>query len=153
MVMRPVQIMSKPPAYPHVCVVCGKQDDRDYFVDLGFDISDLYQPVWEGCVYLCNMCMENVVNSYQAQLTKYHGTDLLKGHTYKYVEGLDPAQGELDFNGTGSDVVDDSTEPGTDGDDNGTSQDSEPAKSSDPEIISAKSVILGSLGLTFDSVK
>jgi hypothetical protein len=157
MVMRPVMIVDKPPVHPHVCVQCGKQDDRDYFVDLGFDISVLYQPLWEGCIYLCNLCMENIVNSYQAALTKFYGTDNLQGQTYKYADGVDPLQGELDLNGT-----DGSDEPGTtptdvepvsatDEIDYVVSTNSESTESSNNAVIDASTVILGNVGLTFSN--
>jgi hypothetical protein len=152
MVMRPVQIVDKPPVHPHVCVQCGKQDDRDYFVDLGFDISVLYQPLWEGCIYLCNLCMENLVNSYQTQLTKFYGTDALQGQTYKYADGVDPLQGELDLNGTdepGTIVADVEPVSGTDEIDYVVSGDSESPEPSDLEIIDASTIILGNLGLSF----
>jgi len=168
--MRPVMIVSKPPAHPYVCIQCGKQDERDYFVDLGFDISDMYHAVWEGCVYLCNFCMENVVKSYKDQVTIFYGTQKLEGQTYKYADGINPDQGELDLNGTGSEgpsngafesdtnsestddnagiITDVESVSGTNEIDYVVSGSGESSESSHTETIDAATIILGNLGLT-----
>ncbi len=61
---RPVLRQDVPPAYPHVCIVCGHGAGpyREFFIDLGFDITTLYQPIREGAVYLCNACAPSIVD-------------------------------------------------------------------------------------------
>jgi hypothetical protein len=65
--MRPVSILSNPVAEPGICGKCTSQD-RDWYVDLGFDTvfnmeaGETGYPIWtEGVVYLCCDCFNSLV--------------------------------------------------------------------------------------------
>lgn len=94
--MRPVQIVERPHIHPGVCVTCGLQSGRDYFVDLGLEISVLYQPLTEGPVYLCSECMTNLINEYYARLSEWNASYNAPavGDTFTYLES---DQQELNF--------------------------------------------------------
>ena len=95
MVMRPVAIVDKPPIHPHVCVVCGKQNEREYFVDTGIDIDHQYfQAVFEGSLFLCCICMESLINDYYAKLSKHIDHLPAASNMYTY---LNAGQDELPF--------------------------------------------------------
>jgi len=65
--MRPVQILRNPVAEPGVCGKCTSQD-RDWYVDLGFDTmfnseqEGTGYPLWtDGVIYLCCDCFNSLV--------------------------------------------------------------------------------------------
>lgn len=71
--MRTVQRTDNPQAFPYACIICGlgKGPQRQFFIDMGFDIAGKYQPLNEGSVYLCNECAPSVVDSLLKILNTY----------------------------------------------------------------------------------
>lgn len=66
MAQGPVQIMDKPIAHPYVCMSCGIAENRKYYVDTGLDVDQqMFQPLWDGRIYLCNECIEGIITDYQ----------------------------------------------------------------------------------------
>ena len=66
--MRDVAIYNHPVTVPGVCGKCGSQD-RDWFVDLGFDTifnqepDSIGTPTWtDGTIYLCSDCYCNLID-------------------------------------------------------------------------------------------
>lgn len=59
--MRPPIVMAKPNYPPHVCLNCGMQDSRLWFVDLGLDLDMYFNPLLNGTIYLCNACWDSIV--------------------------------------------------------------------------------------------
>ena len=69
---RPVQCLDLPIVFPHACLGCGSGTKRDYFVDLGLDLDHTnFQPLWDGAIYLCSVCMENLIVDYRRALNHY----------------------------------------------------------------------------------
>ena len=62
---RKVQVV-RPVIYPACCVSCFAVENsgRLFFVDLGFDISHLFDAQPEGVVYLCNICMVDYLKTF-----------------------------------------------------------------------------------------
>lgn len=92
---RPVGIVDQPPVNPGVCVKCGVQSGRDYFVDTGIDIAlQYFNAGFEGVIYLCNECMESLITEYENELNKRVTPS--KDNTYNYVN---KGQGTFDLSG------------------------------------------------------
>lgn len=54
--MRPPVLYDEPITPPYACTKCGAHGNvREWFVDIGAEVE------WEGIVYICNMCMIDVV--------------------------------------------------------------------------------------------
>ncbi len=71
--MRPVTIYPNPPQYPAVCIKCSSEGStRPHFVDLGFDMEyvQMNQNI-TGAIYLCNMCMIDIVVQYSRALPQF----------------------------------------------------------------------------------
>lgn len=62
--MRPLTRVDSPPFFPRVCISCGigAGPERRFFIDLGFDIAGIYNPMNEGSVYLCDVCAPSWVD-------------------------------------------------------------------------------------------
>lgn len=59
---RPVQLHLQPPFYPKVCIRCGcGTGQREYFIDLGLNLSGYFNPMNEGDIYYCNECVKNLL--------------------------------------------------------------------------------------------
>lgn len=59
--MRPVTIREKPNFHPYVCIVCGVGGPpREWFVDIGIDLDNHFNPVIDGTVFFCNECWNSV---------------------------------------------------------------------------------------------
>lgn len=72
MALRPVQVMEMPVVFPHVCLNCGSPSGRDYFVDIGCDMDHTnFQPLWDGAIYFCNVCMEAIISDYHRALARF----------------------------------------------------------------------------------
>jgi len=75
--MRPIQIMDKPAANPHVCISCGAGNERLFFVDIGVDTlmekNDEYDTKYrtEGVVYLCSECITSLIVEFNRKLIPY----------------------------------------------------------------------------------
>lgn len=76
--MRPVQLMDSPPMNPNACSKCGSgPKNREFFVDLGID-SVLHHEdhtgqhhITDGVIYLCNECMQSLINDYYRHVFKH----------------------------------------------------------------------------------
>lgn len=74
--MRPVQIMDKPAAPPFVCICCGAGHERQFFVDLGFDVEmerteNNAKYHTNGVVYLCSECITSLIVEFNRKLTPF----------------------------------------------------------------------------------
>lgn len=68
---RPVQLHLQPPFYPKVCIRCGcGTGQREFFVDLGLNLTGYFNPMHEGDIYYCNECVRNLVVDIDRLLTK-----------------------------------------------------------------------------------
>lgn len=56
---RPVQVLDSPILHPGQCFKCksSSREFRRYWIDTGIDID------WEGVVYICDMCMTDIVRN------------------------------------------------------------------------------------------
>lgn len=84
---RPAFLSPAPQFYPDVCIVCGLGNGggRKYFIDLGFEINQIFQPLREGSVYLCNECwagkmeeIQRLVNAWDMEHKPYQGQDVVE---------------------------------------------------------------------------
>ena len=50
--------------FPHACINCGAVgiSQRQFFVDLGFEINHLYDAFPDGAVYMCNVCVREYID-------------------------------------------------------------------------------------------
>ena len=72
MALRPVTVMEMPVVFPHFCLNCGSPSGREYFVDIGCDIDHTsFQPLWDGAIYFCNVCMEAIITDYHRALARF----------------------------------------------------------------------------------
>lgn len=129
---RPVSIVDKPPAFPYICIGCGigDKDKRKFYVDLGFDIADPFNPVYEGVVYLCNECMEGTLTEYYKKSNTYNREVLQVGGTYKFLEEAngrtdESPTSETDFSATAETGTDDSESVGDELETSGDSEQTE----------------------------
>jgi hypothetical protein len=77
--MRPIQILDAPVTDPYVCIKCGlgAGSDRRHWVDLG--VNSLLKEndehgqlhVFEGVIYLCNMCIMSTIGDYLGKLFEF----------------------------------------------------------------------------------
>lgn len=59
-----IQLLEAPVFHPFKCIRCKGgtgATDRRFFIDLGFDFSEEFNPLNDGNLYLCNLCVTNVV--------------------------------------------------------------------------------------------
>ena len=119
MVMRSIQVLEKIPFAPGVCVNCGVGDSsRVWYADMGFALDQLYNPQFDGNVYVCNECWNSIAREInkQAQLFIYH-VEPWQGD--EFVPPTYEDTTELEFlNGTGREQysIPDDTEPATESD-------------------------------------
>jgi hypothetical protein len=76
--MRPAVRMDIPALPPGVCFRCrvgSEQNKREYFVDTGISLD------WEGVIYLCNMCLDDIARTTGVMYTKNDVDDLLSAQT------------------------------------------------------------------------
>ena len=61
--MRPVTLEPSPVFHPFKCIRCkiAAGPIREYFIDLGLDISGEFNPMYDGNIYYCNKCAKNLV--------------------------------------------------------------------------------------------
>ena len=72
--MRPVTISDAPAFHPFVCIRCKLGtggDGRKFFVDLGVDLSGLFNPMHEGDIYYCNICAHNLITDMVREIAKW----------------------------------------------------------------------------------
>ena len=54
-----IELVTTVPLFPWKCMVCGEKGDentnRDFFISLGIDTE------WDGRIYICNLCLDSVV--------------------------------------------------------------------------------------------
>lgn len=99
--MREVAIYNHPVTVPGVCGKCGSQD-KDWFVDLGFDTifnqepDEAGSPIWtDGTVYLCSDCYNSLVTDVNRRFKQFL-TDVPVTHlTYTLPVGSDEDFSEL----------------------------------------------------------
>lgn len=70
-------VMQKPTFPPYVCVDCGMQDGRLWFVDMQINLDNYFNPVMNGTIYLCNECFDarviDTTKQVQALIGNYDG--------------------------------------------------------------------------------
>lgn len=70
--VRPVTISAAPPFHPFICLRCKLGTGaREYFVDLGLDISGEFNPMYEGSIFYCNECAKNLVTDLIQAIAKW----------------------------------------------------------------------------------
>lgn len=72
--MRPVTISDAPAFHPHVCARCKigtGGEGRKFFLDLGLDLSGLYNPMHDGNIYYCNLCVMNLITDITREVAKW----------------------------------------------------------------------------------
>jgi len=63
--MRAITVVKKPPMPPHVCFKCKcGEHAREFFVDIGADTE------FDGTIYLCDSCMEDLGRSTEMFFSK-----------------------------------------------------------------------------------
>ncbi len=112
-------VMGKPIFPPYVCIVCGMQNERKWFVDLQLQLDNHFNPVLHGAVYMCNMCFDSMVTDTMNQVQKFEGAayDGIKPTYSNESELLEEASiGETygDTGGTDERTVRDSSTAGVD---------------------------------------
>lgn len=74
-----MNVMEKPIFPPYVCVSCGMQSERDWFVDFQMNLDNYLNPVINGSIILCNMCFDSAVREtydlVQKQFGSYTGVE------------------------------------------------------------------------------
>jgi len=61
--MREPLISRNPIFYPGVCVACGVQSNRRWYVDIGVELDYHFNPMNEGNILFCNECWNALVKS------------------------------------------------------------------------------------------
>ena len=51
--------------------MCGKQSDREWFVDLGIHLDLHFNPLYEGAVYLCDVCWRGMKHEVEDSVNNY----------------------------------------------------------------------------------
>lgn len=60
--VRPVTLSEAPAFHPFVCIRCKiGTTSRRYFIDLGIDISGEFNPMYDGNIYYCDECSQNLI--------------------------------------------------------------------------------------------
>lgn len=68
---RPVTLHLQPPFFPKVCIRCGcGTGQREFFVDLGINLTGYFNPMNEGDIYYCDQCVRNLVVDINRLLAK-----------------------------------------------------------------------------------
>jgi len=84
--MKPLMVTDDPPTFPNICICCGlgRCPMRTFFIDLGFDIDNKYKAIYDGAVYLCDVCARD----YLEHLTKKIAEGEARyGPEQQYVDG------------------------------------------------------------------
>jgi hypothetical protein len=110
---RIVQI-ARPTIYPACCIGCAavENSDRTFFVDLGFDISHMFDARPEGLVYMCDVCLREYVKAFMNIIEEQARTlkDVTLGGPRTdpifdgYRETIDSIERRVDENGSDSDA-------------------------------------------------
>lgn len=116
--MRDVNLQQQPVFYPNVCVRCGcGTGQREYFIDLGLDLSKLFDPLHEGNVYYCNECAKNLVTDLNRIIAKWDAehspweSELRVSSTYSWSDGgSGPITVNADTNDSDAESNDSTTE-------------------------------------------
>jgi hypothetical protein len=61
--MREPLVMRDHMFYPGVCVGCGVQNNRRWYVEIGVDLDFHFNPMNEGNIIFCNECWNSLVKS------------------------------------------------------------------------------------------
>lgn len=88
--MRLAAVFEDPPSFPYVCFKCktGKHA-REFFVDLGMDTD------FDGTIYLCNSCMEDLGRTTEMFMTQEQFEDKIALTTIE-LEDLRAVKNEFD---------------------------------------------------------
>lgn len=76
--------MAKPTFPPYVCINCGMQNERKWFVDLQLQLDNHFNPLMHGVVYLCNLCFDSMVQSTMEQAQRFEGDIYTAGEKPTY---------------------------------------------------------------------
>lgn len=69
---RELQLVQTPQFHPHTCVRCGcGTGEREFFIDLGLDLAGVFNPLYDGNVYYCNLCARNLVSDIHRAVGKW----------------------------------------------------------------------------------
>src|SRR5688500_18779381 len=95
---RQVTLESHPTFHPNVCVRCGcgPKEDRPYFIDLGISLLDKFDPRFDGSIYYCSLCADNLLTDLNSVISQYrdrHPVDSPVMLTYELVDGLEDELG------------------------------------------------------------
>jgi len=102
-------VMGKPNFPPYVCIGCGMQDGRKWFVDLQLNLDHYFNPVLNGAAYLCNECFESMIRDTMRQVQSFLGVDTFPvGNTPTY-ENKSELLTEIEIHVDGSNGDDGST--------------------------------------------
>ena len=133
---RPVTIVDKPFVFPFVCTGCGINERREFFVDLGIDIIEPFNPIQDGVLYLCNECMEGIIQDYYNKRNAWNASNHAVNGTYKYLEDTDGTDddgtsiGEVDLSPDAGEAIANQPVDGSDEPNGGNDQPAEPSDSS-----------------------
>src|SRR5688572_31117866 len=76
-------ILERPNFHPHVCIQCGVGDDRRvWYVDLQLAIDNHFNPLYNGAIYFCNECWDDMVRVVSRDIQGFTPARLETTQTY-----------------------------------------------------------------------
>jgi hypothetical protein len=119
--VNPVQLWPAPHYHPFACIRCGLGNgQREYFIDLGLNLSGYFNPMNEGSIYYCNECVSNLIGDINREVAKWHhdhspwdSPDRVEA-SYSWQEQIDVSGIEQEIESRGTPVTSNSGDEGND---------------------------------------
>ena len=82
-------VLQRPIIHPHVCICCSIGDERrDWYVDLGLALDNHFNPLYDGAIYYCNLCWDDLVRRVGIEVQKFNPVGIEDTQTYDNTEPL-----------------------------------------------------------------